>query len=95
MRSGAVLRQHRLDFIGGKASSLAAARPRAINRLDGGQACGSPETMTGGMFRISAEQRVPHDHPLRAIWAMVDAALRNMAPLDQRQLNPKTSFDPR
>jgi len=78
MRSGAVLRQHRLDFIGGKASSLAGARPRAINRLDGGQAGGSPETMTGGMFSyISAEQQAPHDHPLRAIRAMVDAALRN------------------
>jgi transposase len=34
-----------------------------------------------GMFSyISAEQRVPKDHPLRAIRAMVDVALRNMGP---------------
>ena len=34
-----------------------------------------------GMFSyISAEKRVPEDHPLRAIRAMVDAALRNMGP---------------
>jgi transposase len=32
-----------------------------------------------GMFSyISAERRVPEDHPLRAIRTMVDAALRNM-----------------
>ena len=34
-----------------------------------------------GMFSyISAEQRVPKDHPLRAIRAMVDVALGNMGP---------------
>jgi transposase len=34
-----------------------------------------------GMFSyISAERRVPEDHPLRAIRAMVDTALRNMGP---------------
>ena len=34
-----------------------------------------------GMFSyISAERRVPKDHPLRAIRAMVDVALRNMWP---------------
>jgi len=34
-----------------------------------------------GMFSyISAEKRVPEDHPLRAIRAMVDAALRNIGP---------------
>jgi transposase len=34
-----------------------------------------------GMFSyISAERRVPDDHPLRAIRAMVDVALRNMGP---------------
>jgi transposase len=34
-----------------------------------------------GMFSyISAEQRVPKDHPLRAIRAMVDVVLRNMGP---------------
>ena len=34
-----------------------------------------------GMFSyISAERRVPEDHPLRAIRAMVDVALRNMGP---------------
>jgi transposase len=32
-----------------------------------------------GMFSyISAEQRIPRDHPLRAIRAMIDVALRNM-----------------
>jgi transposase len=32
-----------------------------------------------GMFSyISAERRVPEDHPLRAIRAMVDVALRSM-----------------
>jgi transposase len=35
----------------------------------------------GGMFSyISAERRVPEDHPLRAIRPMVDVALRNMGP---------------
>src|SRR5580692_6645814 len=29
---------------------------------------------------ISAEKRVPKDHPLRAIRSMVDVALRNMGP---------------
>jgi len=34
-----------------------------------------------GMFSyISAEERVPKDHPLRAIRARVDVALRNMGP---------------
>src|SRR5271169_3983810 len=34
-----------------------------------------------GMFSyISAERRVPKDHPLRAIRAMVDVALCNMGP---------------
>src|SRR5271155_4047210 len=34
-----------------------------------------------GMFSyISAERRVPKDHPLRAIRAMVDVALRKMGP---------------
>lgn len=34
-----------------------------------------------GMFSyISAEKRVPEDHPLRAIRVMVDVALRNMGP---------------
>ena len=34
-----------------------------------------------GMFSyISAERRVPEDHPLRAIRTMVDTALRNMGP---------------
>ena len=34
-----------------------------------------------GMFSyISAERRVPKDHLLRAIRAMVDVALRNMGP---------------
>src|SRR5207253_10163652 len=35
----------------------------------------------GGMFScISAERRVPEDHPLRAIRAMVEVALCNMGP---------------
>src|SRR5262245_34807222 len=29
---------------------------------------------------ISAEKRVPKDHPLRAVRAMIDVALRNMGP---------------
>ncbi len=34
-----------------------------------------------GMFSyLSPEKRVPKDHPLRAIRAMVDMALRNMGP---------------
>jgi len=34
-----------------------------------------------GMFSyISAEERIPKDHPLRAIRSMVDVALRNMGP---------------
>jgi transposase len=34
-----------------------------------------------GMFSyLSAEKRVPKDHPLRAIRAMIDVALRNMGP---------------
>ena len=48
---------------------------------------GEDERMRGadhqqsGMFSyISAEKRVPQDHPLRAIRAMLDAALRNMGP---------------
>ena len=40
------------------------------------------DQLQSGMFSyISAERRVPEDHPLRAIRAMVDAALRNMEPL--------------
>src|SRR6266702_3626533 len=39
------------------------------------------DRLQSGMFSyISAEQRVPQDHPLRAIRAMVDVALRNMGP---------------
>ena len=29
---------------------------------------------------VSAEQRVPHDHPLRVIRALVDGVLRDMSP---------------
>src|SRR5712692_279898 len=36
----------------------------------------------GGMFSyISAEKRVPQDHPLRGIRRMTDAALQSMSPL--------------
>src|SRR4249919_1348180 len=49
--------------------------------------CGEGVRMRGadhqqsGMFSyLSAERRVPDVHPLRAIRAMVDAALRNMGP---------------
>src|SRR5712664_4255846 len=49
--------------------------------------CGEGVRMRGadhqqsGMFSyISAEERIPKDHPLRAIRAMVDVALRNMWP---------------
>src|SRR6516225_3644858 len=38
------------------------------------------DSQQGGMFSyISAERRVPADHPLRAIRAMVEVALRNMS----------------
>ncbi len=41
----------------------------------------SADRQQNGMFSyISAERRVPKDHPLRAIRAMVDVALRNMGP---------------
>src|SRR5271167_1840948 len=53
--------------------------------------CGEGERMRGadhqqsGMFSyLSAEKRVPKDHPLRAIRAMVDVALRNMGPQFER-----------
>ena len=39
---------------------------------------GSDHQQSGIFSYISAEQRVPKDHPLRAIRAMVDAALRRM-----------------
>src|SRR5271167_3568867 len=49
--------------------------------------CGEGERMRGadhqqsGMFSyLSAEKRLPKDHPLRAIRAMIDVALRNMGP---------------
>jgi transposase len=49
--------------------------------------CGEDVRMRGadhqqsGMFSyVSAEERVPKDHPLRAIRSMVDVALRNMGP---------------
>src|SRR5271165_5589465 len=49
--------------------------------------CGEGVRMRGadhqqsGMFSyLSAEKRVPKDHPLRTIRAMVDMALRNMGP---------------
>src|SRR5437879_9742548 len=39
------------------------------------------DNQQSGMFSyISAERRVPQDHPLRAIRATLDAALRNMGP---------------
>ena len=41
---------------------------------------GTDQQQSGMFSYISAEQRVPKDHPLRAIRAMVDEALRNMGP---------------
>ena len=41
---------------------------------------GRDHQQSGIFSYISAEQRVPRDHPLRAIRAMVDVALRNMGP---------------
>jgi transposase len=41
---------------------------------------GSDHQQSGMFSYTSAEQRVPKDHPLRAIRAMVDAALRRMGP---------------
>jgi transposase len=39
------------------------------------------ELLQGGMFSyVSLEQRVPGDHPLRALRAMVDEALRELSP---------------
>jgi hypothetical protein len=39
---------------------------------------GSDYQQSGMFSYISAERRVPEDHPLRAIRTMVDVALRNM-----------------
>ena len=37
--------------------------------------------MQEGMFSyVSAEKRVPQDHPLRRVRALVDAALKEMSP---------------
>ena len=41
---------------------------------------GADYQQSGIFSYISAEKRVPKDHPLRAIRAMVDVALRNMGP---------------
>jgi transposase len=41
---------------------------------------GADQQQSGMFSYISAEQRVPKDHPLRAIRAMVDVALGNMGP---------------
>jgi transposase len=41
---------------------------------------GSDHQQSGMFSYLSAEQRVPRDHPLRAIRAMVDVALRRMGP---------------
>ena len=41
---------------------------------------GADQQQSGMFSYISAERRVPKDHPLRAIRAMVDVALRNMGP---------------
>jgi transposase len=41
---------------------------------------GADHQQSGIFSYISAEKRVPKDHPLRAIRAMVDVALRNMGP---------------
>jgi len=39
---------------------------------------GADYQQSGIFSYISAERRVPRDHPLRAVRAMVDVALRNM-----------------
>jgi transposase len=41
---------------------------------------GRDHQQSGIFSYVSAEKRVPRDHPLRAIRAMVDVALRNMGP---------------
>ena len=41
---------------------------------------GADYQQSGIFSYISAEKRVPKDHPLRAVRAMVDVALRNMGP---------------
>jgi transposase len=41
----------------------------------------SPDHQSAQMFSyLSPEQRVPHDHPLRAIRQMTDTALRELSP---------------
>ena len=41
---------------------------------------GTDYQQSGIFIYISAEKRVPKDHPLREVRAMVDVALRNMGP---------------
>jgi transposase len=41
---------------------------------------GTDQQQSGMFSYISAERRVPEDHPLRAIRAMVDLALHHMGP---------------
>ena len=41
---------------------------------------GTDYQQSGIFSYISAEKRVPKDHPLREVRAMVDVALRNMGP---------------
>src|SRR5579863_5113537 len=49
-------------------------------RGEGVRMRGADHQQSGMFSYISAERRVPEDHPLRAIRAMVDVALRNMGP---------------
>jgi hypothetical protein len=41
---------------------------------------GNDEQQLGVFSYVSPEQRIPHDHPLRPLRAMADAALRDLQP---------------
>ena len=55
-----------------------------------------PDEQTQHMFSyLSPEQRVPADHPLRAIRALTDDALRSMSPQFERLYSTMgSSLDP-
>src|SRR5687768_16595449 len=48
---------------------------------EGSDTMRGPDEQPGYLFSyVSAETRVPHDHPLRPVRAIVDAALRQLSP---------------
>ncbi len=55
---------------------------------------GSDRQQSGMFGYTSSEERVPKDHPLRAIRAMVDVALLNMGPqCDEMYAKVGTALD--